>query len=132
MQTIPNLVEVLETSPLHSSFTQTVSLEGKKVDEDNRDLQVVHNAILCGISQFTRQCEAKMITREQIIDMKELSAYCIAYIGSGFFGFYKIVINFKMGSKLVTKHNGAVHKRPVAAALVDKSLDYFFNKFRQS
>ena len=68
--------------------------------------------------------------------MKQLSGYCIARTGMGYFGFYKLTMKFesqdtKGGSILTAKHKPGVRICSITAALIDHSLDYFFERVSQ-
>ena len=108
-----------------------MTIEGKKTEEQQLTSQLIRNTILCSVKQFVRQCKENKITSKEIKEMKELLDYCIAYAGIGYFGFYKLTMRFELGCTLTVKHLGAVRSRPVAAALVDQSLDYFFRRVSQ-
>ena len=130
---IANL-ENLEMSPSNSTeCISSMTIECKKAEEQEQQLtsQLIRNTILCSVTQFARQCKENKITSKEIKEMKELSGYCIAYTGIGYFGFYKLTMRFELGCTLTVKHLGAVRSRPVAAALVDQSLDYFFQRVSQ-
>ena len=68
--------------------------------------------------------------------MKQLSGYCIACTGMGYFRFYKLTLKFKSqdtkgGSILPAKCKPGVRILPITAALIDHSLDYFFQRVSQ-
>ena len=68
--------------------------------------------------------------------MKQLSGYCIACMGMGYFGIYKLTMKFesqdtKGGSILTAKRKPGVRIRPISAALIDHSLYYFFKRVSQ-
>ena len=67
--------------------------------------------------------QRKNISTERITQMKELSSYCVAYTGGGYFGLFKVTLQFGSGCTITVKRIFGECKKP---ALVDQSLDYFF------
>ena len=53
------------------------------------------------------------------------------YTGGGYAGFYKLLMTFDETMQLETKIKLAERQKPVAAAIVDHPIDYFFGKITE-
>ena len=97
-----------------------MNIEGKNTESNEEKLknQSIRNTILSSVSQFD-------ISSERIRQMKQLLSYCIAYTGEGYFGFFKMRLQFGSGCTIIVKRTFGERQKPVSAALVDQSLVFF-------
>jgi len=88
------------------AFVPATIIEVEKSDHDKKKITnwVTCNTILCCVPQFVKQCKENEITSKCIMEMEELSGYCITHAGNGYFGFYKLTMNFASGCTLIEKH----------------------------
>ena len=124
-------LENLATTP--SSSTESIPgliIEGNH-EKDKLTQQLICNTILCCVTQFIKQCKENQISSEFVRKMKKLSGYSIAITGMGYFGFYKLTMEFGTRPILTAKYEPVVRAKPVSAALVDQALDYFFKEVSQ-
>jgi len=60
--------------------------------------------------------------------MTKLAGYSVLYTFAGYFGFYKLTIQF---TQFVTKVPPGIYNRPICAAYLDYTLGYLFGKIKQ-
>ena len=83
------------------------------------------------MTQFVARNKRKEWDANFLKKFTQLSGYSIAYTGMGYVGFYKLTMEFEKETIFVTKVDPGVYPKPVAAAIVDHALDYFFLKVQQ-
>ena len=122
----------ISLSPRSDDEICGITIEGKKRDYDTDDLihQLFANSILTIVSSFTQHIND--YSEEFLVKIEKLSGYSIAYTGSGYFGFYKLIIDFGNPMEFVKKVPLNDYLRPYAASYVDFALDYFFGKLNQT
>ena len=103
---------------------QALAVEGKKMDCVNKSIenQLFGNTILACVYNFVDNITE--YDEEFIQNVAQLSAYGIAYTGSGKVGFFKLEIKFSYPMKMITKVKLTLRPQPSAASIVDYALDY--------
>ena len=87
------------------------------------------NTILASVTNFVKHLHE--YDEKSITELQQISGCGVAYTARGEMGFYKLLIEFGKPMRCVIKFDLAERHRPLAANLVDYSLDYFFGKLKQ-
>jgi len=60
--------------------------------------------------------------------MTKFSSYGVLYTFNGYFGFYKLTIQFNMPTQFVATVPPGIYNQPICAAYLDYALEYFLGK----
>ena len=123
------LEQDLSLSPVHE--TESISslvIEGKLSKKDALTHQLIANTILCCVEQFVMECKNKEHDETFLKKMTMLSGYGVPYTGEGYFGFYRLTVEFNKQTTFRAMVQPGIYDRPISAAYVDYALEYFFGK----
>jgi len=121
-------MELPNMSPISSSGSKPISLsvEAKKQSPDVEELQyqLWANMILLAVEKFKKSISFN--TKENLLQIKRLIGYGMAYSGDGVIGAFKLEIDL-IGNytRFVTKVKLGPRDRIQAASLMDYILKYF-------